>query len=511
MNFPALHTEQRRQDCEATVVNRQHQENESFISAIGLKWALSIFFAYFGARLVFLAIGIAAFVPPDEVTHAGLCKIFSKVFLLPDNSPETYEFGLVTNIPWLYYWTMGKLLHLNFFGISDLVFLRLLNIPLAFGTVWYAVRLLSLLTTNRLIMLLLVVVTTNTPMFSFLSASVSSDNLTNLLAAMAIYYQFVFLRDRSAGLLGASLLCQLAGCLTKITFLPLVLALNVPLLLLGFRYLITFPAEVIHFFRTLTRRTLLPIALLLIAVGLNLHLYAGNYLHYGGLNLEMKDVLSSQATMQNRTNARGLIFKQYKEGRISYMDALILTGEIKHPGDKADTFYLLMNFENLKRNPALWLGPIDYTKIWARIMMSTIFGIKAHLQVYKGTVAMIAIYTVIGLASLGFIMRWRPGKEGWLPPALMSVAIIYTGYLMYYFNYGSYKTYGEPSLTLYGRYLFPVMTAVYAVMCHYLLLLFRTEYGRWALALATAVLFISYDFPWFLMNTTPEWYQWMPE
>jgi len=510
MKSPELDTEQYRQECRATAVNIQHQEDERFISATFLKWALSILLAYFGARLVFFALNIAAFVPPDEVTHAGICKIFSKSFLLPDNSPDTYEFGLVTNIPWLYYWTMGKLLHLNFFGVSDLVFLRLLNIPLAFGTVWYAVRLLRLLTTNRLTLLLLVVVMTNTPMFSFLSASVSSDNLTNLLAAMAFYYLFAFFRERSTSLLVASLLCQLAGCLTKITFLPLVLALNVLLLILGFRYLITLPAAIMHYCRTSVQRTLLSIVLLLITTGLNLHLYAGNYLLYGGLNLEMKDVLSNQAAMQNRTNARGLIFKQYKEGRISYMDALILTGEIKHPGDKADTFYLLMNFQQLKHNPALWLGPIDYAKVWARIMLSTIFGIKGHLQIYKGAVAMMAIYAVIGLTCLGFVMRWRPRKDGWLPPTLMTVAIMYTGYLMYYFNYGSYKTYGEPSLTVYGRYLFPVMTPVYVVMCYYFLYLFRSGYGRWMLALATAVFFISYDFPWFLLNTTPEWYQWMP-
>lgn len=510
MIFPALHTEQYQQDCGATAGTAQHPDDERYISAKALKWAVSLLLAYFGARLIFLALNIAAFVPPDEVTHAGLCKIFSKALLLPDNSPDTYEFGLVTNIPWLYYWSMGKLLHLNFFGIPDLVFLRLLNIPFAFGTVWYAARLLCLLTTNRLTLLLLVVVMTNTPMFSFLSASVSSDNLTNLLAAMAIYYLFAFFRDRSANLLVASLLCQLVGCLTKITFLPLVLALTVALSIFGSRYLVTFPAAMMHYYRTSARRALLSIALLLITIGLNFQLYAGNYLHYGELNLEMKDVLPKQAAMQNRTNARGLIFKQYREGRISYMEALILAGEIKHPGDKADTFYLLMNFENLKRNPALWLGPIDYAKVWARMMLSTIFGIKAHLQIYKGAVSMMAIHAVIGLASLGFVIRWRPRKEGWLSPALMTVALIYTGYLMYYFNYGSYKTYGEPSLTVYGRYLFPVMTAAYAVMCHYLLRLFRTGHVRWMLALATASIFISYDFPWFLMNTTSEWYQWMP-
>jgi len=507
---PELRPENSRLDFRETAGTLPDRENEDLISATSLKWVTGILLVYFGARLLFLALSISSFVPPDEVTHAGLCKVFSKTFLLPPNSPETWQFGLVTNTPWLYYWTMGKLLHLNVFGIPDLVFLRLLNIPLAFGTIWYAVQLLSLLTTNRLTTLLLVVVMTNIPMFSFLSAAVSYDNLTNLLAAMAIYYQFAYFRDRSAGLLIASLLCQLTGCLTKFTFLPLVLALNVLLLMFGFRYLATFPAAVMHYSRTSPRRALLSIALLLITAGLNLHLYAGNYHRYGGLNPGMETVLSGQAAMQNRTNARGLIFRQYKEGSISYMDALILAGEIKHPGDKADTFYLLMNFEQLKQNPALWLGPIDYAKVWTRNMLATIFGIKGHLQIYKGTVSMMAIYTVMGLAGLGFVIRLRPREEGWLALALMSVAIIYTGYLMRYFNYGSYKTYGEPSLTVYGRYLFPVLVPGSVLFCHYLLQLFCSAYIRTALLLATALLFIAYDFPWFLMYTTPEWYEWMP-
>ena len=90
------------------------------------------------------------------------------------------------------------------------------------------------------------------------------------------------------------------------------------------------------------------------------------------------------------------------------------------------------------------------------------------------------------------------------------VAVSYAGVLIYEVNYDSYLNYGEPSLTVYGRYLFIVMTPVYALLCHYLLCLFRSELIRNALALATALLFISYDFPWFLMHATPEWFEWMP-
>ncbi len=483
---------------------------DGFISATFLRWSTGTLLAYFGARLLFFAFNISSFVPPDEVTHAGICKLFSKVFLLPENSPASYEFGLVTNTAWLYYWIMGKLLHLNIFGLSDLVFLRLLNIPLAFGTVWYAIRLLRLLTDNRLAQLLLIVVTTNTPMFSLLSASVSYDNLANLLAAMAIYYEFAFFKNRSGGLLVTSLLCQSAGSLTKITFLPLILVLNILLVLNEAKNLQTVPEEFRRQFRTISRRTLLTLFLLIIAAGLNLQLYAGNYLRYGAPNPGMSQVISPVTAMQNGLDARGIIFNQYKEGKISYMDALILTGEIKHPGNKADTFYLLMNYEKLKRNPQLWLSPLNYANVWFQTMAASIFGIRAHLGMFKPPLYLIPVYVVMALAFLGFIIRWRPREAGWSPLSLAVVAVYYAVSLIYEINYDTYLNYGEPTLTVYGRYLFIVMAPVYVLLCRYLLCLFRSELVRSTLALATAMLFISYDFPWFLMHATAEWYTWLP-
>ncbi len=126
-------------------------------------------------------------------------------------------------------------------------------------------------------------------------------------------------------------------------------------------------------FRTISRKTWLKLLLLIIAAGLNLQLYAGNYLRYGTMNPGMPQVLSPEAAMQSRLDARGTIFSQYKEGKISYMDALVLTGEIKHPADKADTFYLLRNYENLKRNPQLWLSPLNYANFWCQTMAASIF------------------------------------------------------------------------------------------------------------------------------------------
>jgi hypothetical protein len=116
----------------------------------------------------------------------------------------------------------------------------------------------------------------------------------------------------------------------------------------------------------------------------------------------------------------------------------------------------------------------------------------------------------MALSLIGFIVRWRPGESGWQSLSLAAVVLWYAGYLMYKVNYESYLNYGEPSLTVYGRYLFIVMAPVYVLLCQHLLCLFRSGLVRNSLALATALLFISYDFPWFLMHVTAEWYTWLP-
>jgi hypothetical protein len=445
MTFAALQAESGQQVLKPSAGAGHQGAPEAPVSEALQKWATRLLLIYFGLRLVFFALSVSSFVPPDEVTHAGLCKVFSRVFLLPENGPGTYQFGLVTNIPWLYYWTMGKLLHLNVTGLPDLVFLRLLNIPLAFGTVWYAMRMLRLLTDEPLARLLLLVLLTNTAMFSLLSAAVSSDNLTNMLATMAIYYALAFFKYRSANLLPTSLLCLLAGSLTKVTFLPLVLVLAILLAgfaLLQFRTFLAALGEGFAF-RGKSRWQRVQLLLILVALGFNLQHYAGNYLHYRHLSPTVENILPTENVMQYRIGARDKIFRLYESQKISYMDALQMAGEIGHPGDKADTFYLLMNYENLKANPSLWMGPVAYAKAWFEGVVMTTFGIKGHLPMYKSPPYQIPLFVVMVLALAGLLVRWRPGESGWLAASLAVIALCYTLFLLVGVNYPAYRYYGN--------------------------------------------------------------------
>jgi hypothetical protein len=482
--------------------------DEKFPSPNHFKLIVTTLLVYFGMRLLYFAVTISPYVPPDEVTHFGTCTVFSKIFLLPENSPESYQFGLVTNIPWLYYWIMGKLLLLNFFGMSDLVFLRLLNIPIAFATVYYVRRLVRLLTEDRLTELLVVVAMTNTLMFSFLSASVSYDNLANLLAAMSIYYLFAFFQERTAHLLALYLLCILAGCLTKITFLPLAVMLAVLFVLREIRQIPRLPAACKEYLKLPGRRGTVVLAGILVGLVLNIHLYGGNYVNFVTINPGVETVLPLEKAMQHRLTARNHILNLFKQGKITIDKAREMAAQITHQGDRNDTITLVENYAYAQQAGFKPLGPAPYTAIWILQMLSTSFGLKAHIGMPNHGFSFIPLTLLILFVLAACVVRWRPWDLNWLPASLVAVSVGYAAFLITRINYPNYIDSTDIVLTVAGRYIFPVMGPVYAVSCLYLMRLFKGEKGRLALAVFAVLVLVYSDFPFFLSNVTPEWYDW---
>ena len=124
---------------------------------------------------------IGANISPDEITWLGRSLVFSKFLFLPTDSPATYEYGLVTHSPYLYTWLMGKFIHLNVFAVSDLVFLRCVNICISLASLWFGWKTITLLTDKNITRLLFMVLCTNTLMLTFLSSFISYDNLVIFL------------------------------------------------------------------------------------------------------------------------------------------------------------------------------------------------------------------------------------------------------------------------------------------------------------------------------------------
>lgn len=479
-----------------------------FPTARQTKWMLTALFVYFGVRLVFFALTISPSVPPDEFTHFAVSRIFSKVFLLPSDSPETYQYGLVSHVPWLYYWLMGKLVHLNFLGLPDLTFLRLCNVPLGLGSVWFAWRTLKLLTEKRLPQLLLVVMMTNTIMFTFLSASLSYDNLVNFFAAAAVYFLFAFFRERNGNLLAGSILCQLAGCLAKTAFLPLALLLTLVLVLNECRNLGGLKRGSAAWFGGSPARAAGLLFGIVLGISLNLQLYGGNYLKYRNISPEMDQVISADSAMKCRTQARNLIFTLYKEGKVNTDQAIAMAKGIAHEGDRGTTLALIEEYDEQRTNHIEPFGPIEYIPIWIETVMTGIFGIFAHQAMPAGTGRVLLFLSLIMLSVVGFVREWRPRTDGWAAGYLALVALSYGLFLMYFVNYRTYLDYYSTWLSLQGRYVFPVLAPFWIVCSVYLMRLFNGKSARFALFAVAALIFIFSDFPFFLSGVNSGWFAW---
>jgi hypothetical protein len=321
-----------------------------------------------------------------------------------------------------------------------------------------------------------------------------------------MYYLLAFFRTRSGNLLAASFLCQLAGSLTKNSFLPLVLVLNVLLIIHEFRNLRVLPSALASFFRASGARGLFLMIAIVLGLSLNVRLYGGNYLHYETLTPDLSDVLSPEIAMQNRLGARTVIFSLFKEGRISKEQALAMTSKINNPADRVDTIYLILNYEDQKQKGAPVIGPLEYIPVWCRTMLGSIFGILAHISMLNEGPTILPFVTLLVLAGLGILVRWRPRDMDQLPAYLMAISVFYAFVLMYYVNYSSYVAYRSLLIGLQGRYLFPVIGPIYVLASCYLLCLFRGAYARLGVAMATALIFIAFDFPYFLLHATTDWF-----
>ena len=139
-------------------------------------------------------------------------------------------------------------------------------------------------------------------------------------------------------------------------------------------------------------------------------------------------------------------------------------------------------------------------------MLSTSFGIKAHLGMPNHGLSFIPLAVLILFVIAAFVVRWRPWDLAWLPTNLLSVAVCYAAIILVGFNYPNYLDKTDIVMTVAGRYIFPIMGPVYVVSCLYLLRLFKGEKMRLGLAVFAALVLIFSDFPFFLAKVTPDWY-----
>jgi len=489
-------------------------KNQAWISPGGKIEALFFWvsMAYFAAKAIFFALRIRERVFPDEASWYGIVQVFSRAVWLPVDSPESYPFGLVTHFPSLYFFLMGKALVGNVFPISDLFFLRLINVGIGLLTIFFAWRLCCLLTDLLSARLLFLTMLTNSLMLTFLFGAVSYDNLVNLLSVMAFYFFCAFSLKRQVMPLLFAFISVLAGCLTKITFLPLALLFAIAILCRERKHL----QGVSAYFRTIFSPTIkfdqLSAWLIIgIMAGAGLTLYGGNWLRYSQLSPSPDSVLSLENALKYRIFARNYALTNYKNGHISWLEAQRLALQIREESDRRDTLSLLAVAREQKLHPTSvepTMGRLHYSVAWLGRVFPQLFGIMAHKNMLKESKTDLAPYFImLALALLGFLLRVRAGAAGLMNCSgqLFFVTSGYLVVLMQLVNYSIYKSSSVLVLALQGRYAFPVLVPFYILCAYYFVVAWPPRLRLWSTA-TLGVFFIFGEFPWFLRHVTPDWF-----
>lgn len=480
------------------------QGNERSIERWEL-WLVLLLGAYFVGRLIYFAFTVGPGLPPDETTHIGIARLYAQTLLGIEDSPASYQYGLVTHAPYLYYFMLGKIAAI--FGEQGYRFLRMVNVVLAAVQIIVAYRLGMLLIRNALGRILFFVMLTNTLMFGFLSASVNYDNLANLLAVLSVFFLVRYQQELGSRLLLAFLLCTGLGMLTKATFLMLGPVLWLAWLFMRGRDLPQDLRRLMAELRARQKSLWLMVAAVVLCIGANVALYGVNLVRYGTVAPGCSQVIAHEHCMENRIYARNWVVTQYTQGKMSFMEAWQATALIKHPGDRDHAKRLLNNERGHKSAAPENLNVLDYMHlVWVQAVKPSIFGIQAHRSMLR-TPNDLWPYGLIFFAALLLWVRklqFDGADRLWHGFAIMVFG--YYLFLVGYYNYTSYLQHHALLLGVQGRYLFHVLVPFYLLMAEFLLRPFQRPI-QWAVLLLVAAVFIAGDFPYYLEHVTPEWGQ----
>jgi hypothetical protein len=462
-------------------------------------------FAYFAVRLVIFAVVIDSTVPPDEMDHFGRSVVFSQSLLIPEDSPDTYKYGVIGRSPYLFYLLMGKLLHLNVFGLEELVFLRFWNVALALLNVFFGYRWIRLVSDRQAVQLLFLVIITNILMFTGIGASVSYDNLTNLLATISIYYLTLFLDKRSPTSLAAFFAAVLAGGLTKVSFLPIAAILVVMLLVRERLEIAGFMQAVRRSFRPFDWRRLVVYGLVVLLLVLNVGLYGVNFAVFGRLTPKPEQVLDLEEAMKNRIFARNYIVAQFRQGELSYEEAVEMAEKIENPGNRRRALNLLKVARDPVRLRNSLIAPEYYVYLWSLFMLADGLGYHGHRVIRKIGRDLWPALAILALAIIVFIRKWTPGEANGHLTVAAIVSVAYAMVLIKVVNYPVYKESGVLDYVLQGRYFFPALVPFCGLIAYYLMT-YLTGRKQLFLGLVTAAYFIYGDFFFFLEHTSTCWF-----
>ncbi len=424
---------------------------------------------YFLVKTIYFAFHIKTHMAPDEVFHLRFIHAFYEVsgFTIPLD-PKYVVAGPIQTFPYLYHLILGKLLHLNFFPISDMIFIRLLNILLSLFTLSFFYLTLKELVKSRAAHVLALSIHTNLLMFTFLSASANYDNLGNLLATFAIYQLVLWIKHHRLNNLSALLIGGGASLLVKYSMIPFFFLLLLVIVIDLWREMKGKISEIKPFITNLFK-------------GLKWHHHLPEIILLGTIAFSAVKMYSYNKIEQGRwvpTCSKTYSIELCKKHNWSYQNS---SSNSRH-----------------KRQPQSISRLEQYVSRWFELMVERTFGLLVHTPT-KARKQVIIFGKIIMFLFIFSLIRHATFKEKPLT-FLTAMMLAYTFILLFLVNYRAYRTTGIVHLAVHGRYLFPLLPAFIICFVVYFLRNFKTQVVKSFAAILFASLFVIYELPYFLKD-----------
>ena len=459
---------------------------------------------YYVLRLIFFAVSLDHSVPPDEVKHLARCELFSESLLIPERDPdaEWHERAVVGYSPYAYYFLAGKLLHLNVFGLTNLMFLRFVSVLLGILTVYTGWRVVCLLSNNLLARLLFLVMMTNTLMLIVSQSIVTYDALVNLLAALSILFLLHYFKEPRDTKLISLGICLALGTLTKSAFLPFAFIVVLCLLFHERQKLLELKTIWQDYVISIGKARAAAWGVLAVLVLLNLSLFGGNLLRFGHLGPRAEQLLSIRQIMGSPSHARNYVARKYLSGELNVLQAVRLAQRIELPAARNDTLSLLKLYESRKMTGRGFRkeSRLGYAYGWIPQMFKSTYGILGHKVMYKETRALVPYMLIFGAAGILVLVRWRPDTAPY-DLYLLVIFVFYAIILMQVVGYRTYSSMQVAEMGVQGRYLFPALVPAYALAATALLKGWPQKVQIGIVVMVAAV-FVEGDFLYYLRHAS---------
>lgn len=381
----------------------------------------TLIYIYFFAFTLFLAITIKFGVAPDETHHYNFIKYYAGKSIDPLLPQQNSDFSLGsvnTEVSYLYHYLMSFIYRLaDAIGVGTVIAIKFVNIIFGLGTLIGLNYIAKALKLNKKVRLATIFLIANIPMFMFISASISYDNLVILMSVAAVCLTLNIRTQFTLAKITALTSIVFLGPVVKKAFLPISIVFAGYIIYVAYRHRQAIKKQTLSLHKNNPIKLFLYIGVLLAAMSILSFKYVSNVVNYGSIKPKCNEVLTHEECLNNPIYNR----------THSY------------------------NERNIQVKP---ISEDKYLVSWINLMVDRTYGLFGHRDFNNNpaiiSLALIATYIFIILFFRK--ISWKNFKSTVIP-----ILLIFYMLVLLYTNYKSYTKRGDIALAVQGRYAFPVL------------------------------------------------------